>query len=479
MPLYYDIKVGPEDTPSTRTSKKRIADGLLRLRRALDEHLFGDDTERPDSTKVVRLATWNLREFSPKNKFGERLDDAYWFIAEILCHFDLIAIQEVRDNLGALEAVMCRLGGHWQYIVTDVTEGIPGNRERMAFLYNTDKVSFRNIAGEVTLQKGRKILKPHGVRLSSEQGFSINLPQQMSLEFPDNIKTKTRNGHLLSAETSYLDLPAGTTLNLTQDTRVIVPSNTPVNRKADGSIHWDSTSRLDVDNTFKLELPTSYTAEGMLQFARTPYTVAFQAQWLKLMLCTVHIYYGSGDAGIEQRNMEIQRLTEFLADRARSENDSDADNFFFVLGDFNIVGKQHSTFDSLTSNDFVVPEDILEIPEGTNVKRDKFYDQIAYWSPPRHKRNEPVKVEVKRAGVFDFFKHVYRMGDDDPDNREETVYSGLMDEKFRKASAAGETRAHSWKYKEWRTYQMSDHLPMWVELRIDFSDEYLKEIIEK
>jgi hypothetical protein len=28
----------------------------------------------------------------------------------------------------------------------------------------------------------------------------------------------------------------------------------------------------------------------------------------------------------------------------------------------------------------------------------------------------------------------------------------------------------------WRTYQMSDHLPLWAEFRIDFSDEYLTEI---
>lgn len=26
----------------------------------------------------------------------------------------------------------------------------------------------------------------------------------------------------------------------------------------------------------------------------------------------------------------------------------------------------------------------------------------------------------------------------------------------------------------WRIHQMSDHLPMWVELKIDFSDAYLK-----
>jgi len=28
--------------------------------------------------------------------------------------------------------------------------------------------------------------------------------------------------------------------------------------------------------------------------------------------------------------------------------------------------------------------------------------------------------------------------------------------------------------KEWRTFQMSDHLPMWVELKVDFSDRYLE-----
>jgi hypothetical protein len=28
-------------------------------------------------------------------------------------------------------------------------------------------------------------------------------------------------------------------------------------------------------------------------------------------------------------------------------------------------------------------------------------------------------------------------------------------------------------YVEWRTFQMSDHLPLWVELKSDFSDSYL------
>ena len=31
-------------------------------------------------------------------------------------------------------------------------------------------------------------------------------------------------------------------------------------------------------------------------------------------------------------------------------------------------------------------------------------------------------------------------------------------------------------YSAWRTHQMSDHLPMWVELHIDFADDYLNEV---
>ena len=29
----------------------------------------------------------------------------------------------------------------------------------------------------------------------------------------------------------------------------------------------------------------------------------------------------------------------------------------------------------------------------------------------------------------------------------------------------------------WRTFQMSDHLPMWVELKIDFAEQYLRELL--
>ncbi len=205
-----------------------------------------------------------------------------------------------------------------------------------------------------------------------------------------------------------------------------------------------------------LDLPRGSIVGDQLQFARQPFLVALQAGWLKLVLCTVHIYYGKGRAGLARRNAEIRALTKFLAKRAQSEKDSDANNFFVVLGDFNIVGRDHATMKSLTTNDFDVPEALQSVP-GTNVPKDKAYDQIAYWTG-KGKWETVTMFEVARAGVFDFFETVYTDAD-------EEIYKPLMEKE-------------SWKYKDWRTFQMSDHLPMWIELRTDFAEEYLASLAE-
>ncbi|MCP6423150.1 hypothetical protein NL463_27980, partial [Klebsiella pneumoniae] len=85
------------------------------------------------------LATWNIREFGG-SKYGGRLEESYYYIAEIISKFDLIALQEVRDDLRALNKIMEILGSYWSYMFTDVTEGRQGNSERTAFLFDTRKV---------------------------------------------------------------------------------------------------------------------------------------------------------------------------------------------------------------------------------------------------------------------------------------------------------------------------------------------------
>lgn len=483
MPMYNNLRIAERDSEARKAEKRRIAERLLVLRKELRKHtgeeVDGVRTER-DPRQWMRLATWNIREF-PSSKYGDRLPEAYYYIAEILSHFDVIAVQEIREDLAGLRRVMRILGPGWDYIATDVCEGSGGNGERMVFVFNTHKAFFRNVAGELVLSSSDEIAYPHEERLSWRD-LEIELPSGTRLEAPEGVVTKAFRGRLRLDEEVPIELPPGTKLVLKNGSRVVLPRRLDVELDGEGRLKLPTTRRVSYENRTKhkvaVDLPAGAIVGEKLQFARQPLVVGLQSGWLRLMLCTVHIYYGKGgekDPGMARRKREIRALTKLLGERAESAADSDASNFFIVLGDFNIVSREHGTMDALRSNGFEIPPALTRIP-GSNVDKTKHYDQIAVWTAPEGSKRDDdalgvVKVEAGRAGVFDFFKYVFRRGAQDPDDVDATHYQPLMDEMREQSGSSGK-----WDYKDWRTYQMSDHLPMWVELRIDFGDDYLEAI---
>ncbi|MGD8717333.1 MAG: endonuclease/exonuclease/phosphatase family protein [Candidatus Zixiibacteriota bacterium] len=351
MPYYYPLKRYNAET------RERVTRKLIQLRKALRA-----EVPRKTVDETLLLATWNIREFDSPG-YGIRSQEAIFYLAEIASAFDVIAIQEVREDLTALRRLKKILGPEWDFVVTDVNKQEGGNKERMAFLYDKRKVWFKNEAGEIVL-------------------------------------------------------PADTLITYTPK---------PGEGKKQGKVQ-------------------------KRQFVRSPFVVAFQAGWLRFKLCTVHIFWDDKSRrGLEHRRQEIEKLATFLSERADDEIKKGIDEgyHYILLGDFNIHGLTHATMDALTSNGFEVPNGLLD---SDKLKRDHFYDQIAF--KPR-KRKLELGDSHPNAGVFDFFDWVYR---DD----EEDVYRPLM----------GKYKL----YKRWRTYQMSDHPPLWVELKIDFSEEYLKRL---
>jgi len=347
MAFYYDFE-------STGTTRRRIASKLLALRARLD-------TKIPPRTMIDTLlvATWNIREFD-SNKYGTRDEEAYCYIAEIISRFDLVAIQEVREDIKALKHLVRLLGGWWRYTVTDVTIGTRGNKERMAFVFDSRKVRFGGLAGEIVLPPS----------FSRGEGYS----------------------------------------------------------------------------------PT-------LQFARTPFICGFKAGWFKFMLSTVHILYGSREAENPDRVEEIRKLAELLKTRTRGR--TAWSNNLILLGDFNIFSTEDITFQALTDNGFVIPEQLQNL--SSNVARNKHYDQIAFMLRQR------INLGQLKAGVFSFYDILYR---DD----EEQVYVPTMGDAYHTKSN-GQPRTDSQKrtyYRAWRTFRMSDHFPMWVELPIEYGREYLE-----
>lgn len=97
----------------------------------------------PKQNDRLLLATWNIANLGVQ----ARRDKDYRLIAEIIGWFDLIAVQEVADDLNGLRAVYSHLPTSYRMLVSDVA----GNKERQAFLFDGDKVRLLEKVGRLSL----------------------------------------------------------------------------------------------------------------------------------------------------------------------------------------------------------------------------------------------------------------------------------------------------------------------------------------
>jgi len=348
MPFYKGVLDG-----LSRESASQVAERLLRLRRSLEKEI-----PRRNVLDSILIATWNLREFGANRKCGRRMEESILYIAEIVSHFDIVAIQEVNANLADLQKLMSLLGEWWEYMVTDVTAGRSGNDERIAFVYDGRKVRFDHLVGEITLPSNRAPVR---------------------------------------------------------------------------------------------------------QLARSPFICSFRTGWRRVSLCSVHIYYGEGNPNDPVRVAEIDSLSELLAERnqkRQSAADGEPD-IVVLLGDFNVFNRTgDETSAALNRNDFILPKKLRLLP-GSNLGRDKYYDQIAFHDPRK-------RLRATNAGVYDFTKVIF--GDDEASIHAEAMHRSAPEQ----YEAADDKRKF---YGNWRTFQISDHLPLWLELKTDFADAYLAKVM--
>ncbi len=363
MPFYHDLKNYDAD-PIYPNKADWIARRLLALRYDLAQCIT--KSRKPNS---LIIGSWNIRAFDGGMP---RLDESFHYIAEIIASFDVCAVQELRDDLKPLKRLMGLLGPNWDYFVTDVGDHEGANYERMGFIYNKDKVFFRNVIGEI-----------------------------------------------------------------------VIPSET----LSDGT-----------------------------QIARTPFFAAFQSGWFRFTLCSSHIIYGD-DLGM--RAQEITAITKALTKRAKKE-----DQVFVFLGDMNIESRDDEVWRALVDSDMTVPDFAA-----TNMKGTKFFDQIAYTEKGASTR----KTRLLRHGVFDWRSAVYGpspaadpAAPDDPpfvtrvsdaDNRAHYApINSAMRTTYGKTPYADFDAQYATNFM---TFEMSDHLPIWVELEVDYSDAYLNRFLDR
>ena len=166
---------------------------------------------------------------------------------------------------------------------------------------------------------------------------------------------------------------------------------------------------------------------------RPPYLASFRAGSFDFVLLAAHIRWGGdGGAGEKARLPEIQLLADWVSRRVHGTAHSDHD--LVVVGDFNIPSVDSDLYRALAARGLRMPR-ALAGQHGSNLDENKRYDQILHL--PRFTHSF-----TGLGGVIDFYA-----GD------HQALYPRCRMTK-----------------REF-TYEMSDHLPLWAQVRTDVESE--------
>jgi endonuclease/exonuclease/phosphatase family metal-dependent hydrolase len=183
--------------------------------------------------------------------------------------------------------------------------------------------------------------------------------------------------------------------------------------------------------------PKTNEYESAIQWWRSPYIGSFRAGSFDFIVLSAHIRWGDSDKG---RIPELRVLADWVDARAREKFVEDKD--ILVMGDFNIPKQDDELFRAITSKGLKIPAK-LRGTHGSNLAKDKRYDQIL------HYQNYP-DTFANHGGVLDFYCGDWKK-----------LYPGVD------------------MTKEDLTYEMSDHLPLWLQVRTDVEGFRLDQILSR
>lgn len=174
---------------------------------------------------------------------------------------------------------------------------------------------------------------------------------------------------------------------------------------------------------------------------RSPYMASFRAGNFDFVLLSVHIRWGDSAAA---RLPALSALAKWIDKRAKEKHVVDKD--MIVMGDFNIPKLDDELFNAITSKGLRIPASLRGTAHGSNLMRDKRYDQILH-------NSRFTDVFTDRGGVLDFFAGDWRA------LFPRSKYPDMDKRAF--------------------TYQVSDHLPLWTQINTWTEDEELDRVINR
>lgn len=180
-------------------------------------------------------------------------------------------------------------------------------------------------------------------------------------------------------------------------------------------------------------------------FWRAPYMCSFRAGNFDFVAIATHARWGDS---IKGRQAELQMLADWINTRFKSKYVEDHD--LIVMGDFNIPKIGDDLFNALTSSGLLVPDALQNLKSGdqviggSNLGKNARYDQILHLPTLKERFSN-------HGGTLDFFGS---------DTRINELFPGknYTREKF--------------------SFQLSDHFPLWVQIKTDIDGERFNQIVQ-
>lgn len=112
---------------------------------SLEAHRGSEDRKIPDrSSDNVIIASWNLTNFGLQEREQSHIE----LMANIIAPFDVVAFQEVADDVRHFDTLISALGDGWDFMYTDIA----GNKERLGYFFRTDRANPTGLAAELAMR---------------------------------------------------------------------------------------------------------------------------------------------------------------------------------------------------------------------------------------------------------------------------------------------------------------------------------------
>ena len=383
----------------------------------------------------VVLASANVRKLGAVEK---RDADTWQFFADVFRHFDLLAVQEVLDDMGGLRHLKRLMGDDFGMVVSDTTGAFPnedGLDERLAFIFNWTVVNRKELVTDVTYDRSKviEIIAEHG--------------KAMTKAVADAKKKKAYLKKFKAYE---------------EKLRIF---------EAEGG-------RKPKEPTPVIKMPV------FVSFIRTPFGVMFEtyghpgAERFTFMAINAHLYFGNFT---DDRHHEVGALLDWIMGRVLEGDDNDSLNIV-LLGDLNLDFnnpekdrkriqakiKQKNRDGRKDVNVYFPfldphpkrPDQQLMGRDGkplrTNARLNQTYDQIGIFSRDQRLkklRNADAGLAPRGPdfGVFDFVN----------------LFSEALHGKAFKKLTKAQQKAFVSRFE----FKVSDHMPLWLRLRLPDVEE--------